>query len=427
MKAIQGVNAKLIIIGVLVLAILIPMEMIRSLVTERQDRKQEAILDVTSKWGTEQIITGPIMTIPYKTYYDDSDSNIKERLHYKHFLPKRLVINTKMNSQIRERGIYEVALYNSQLSLQGDFSNDLISQIGVPLKDIMIEHAVLSLGVSDMTGIQKKIEASLGGEVIAIEPGLKNTDIISTGFHSKIINLQRKSQLNFTFDIDLNGSKSLSFTPVAEKNIVHLESDWKTPSFYGAFLPKSHSIGSNGFSSDWSVLNLNRNYPQSWDGTQHHVSDSNFGVDLYIASDLYTKSNRAIKYALLFIVFTFAVFFCAETLNRKKIHPFQYLLVGLAISIFYVLLVSISEHTKFNIAYILASLATVILIGLYTKSIFKENLMPIIIMGMLTVLYGYFYTLMQLEDFALLVGSIGLFIGLSVIMYITKKIDWYEL
>ena len=427
MKAIEGVNLKLILITVLILVILIPMTMVESLVTEREDRKFEAVSEVTSKWGTQQVVTGPIITIPYKTYHDNGDADISERVQYRHFLPESLVINGIMNSTIRERGIYEVALYNSKLSIRGNFPSDLLRQFEVPSTDIMLDSAVLSLGISDMTGIQKGIEATLGGTTITIEPGLGNKDIISAGVHSKIINLHSQSDLSFTFELDLNGSDSLSFTPVAKTNSVHLESDWKTPSFNGAFLPTSHELGSSGFTSEWSVLNLNRNYPQWWDGSQHYVSDSNFGVNLFIAADLYTQSNRAIKYALLFIVFTFAIIFCTEILHKNIIHPFQYLLVGLAISIFYVLLLSISEHMNFDLAYWLSSFAIIILIGLYTKSIFKSNRIALVIMAMLAILYGYFYTLMQLEDFALLVGSIGLFVGLAAIMYITKKIDWYTL
>ena len=427
MKAIQGINAKLMIIGVLILLILIPMGMIESLIVERQDRKAEAVLDVTSKWGTEQVITGPIITVPYKTFSQNAAKEVVESINFKHFLPESLSINGTMNSEIRERGIYEVVLYNSEVSLEGSFPSDLKSQFDVPAQDVFLDHAVISLGISDMGGIQKRIEATFADQKIDIEPGLTTKDVISVGVHSKNISLSENSQNSFTFKLDINGSESLSFIPVAKENIISLKSDWKFPSFSGAFLPRDFNIDSDGFRSDWVVLNLNRNYPQSWNGSQHQISDSAFGVNLYIASDLYKKSTRAIKYALLFVVFTFAAFFCAEILNGNQIHPFQYLLVGLAVSVFYILLVSISEHTSFDISYFISSFATVLLIGLYAKSIFNQNRLPLIIMGMLVVLYGYLYALMQLEDLALLIGSIGLFIGLSIIMFVTRKIDWYQL
>lgn len=427
MKVIQGVNAKLIIIGVLILVILIPMTMIESLILERQERKAEAVLDVTSKWGENQVITGPIITIPYKTYSRTSATGESETLHYRHFLPENLKIEGNLTSERRERGIYEVVLYKSQLSIKGHFADNLLSQFSVPEGDVMTDDAVISLGISDMGGIQKRVKASFANHNITIEPGLTTKDVFSEGVHSKSIDLRRQTPYRFDFKLDINGSESLSFVPVAEENSVHLKSDWKTPSFEGAFLPKSRNIGNEGFSSEWRVLNLNRNYPQSWDGAEHQVNSSAFGVNLYIASDLYKKSTRAIKYALLFVVFTFAAFFCIELFNDNKIHPFQYLLVGLAISIFYILLLSISEHTNFNISYMISSIATILLIGLYTRSVFKQSRLSMVIMGLLAILYTYLYILMQLEDVALLIGSIGLFTGLASIMFITRKIDWYQI
>ena len=190
---------------------------------------------------------------------------------------------------------------------------------------------------------------------------------------------------------------------------------------------KTRIIDNNGFSANWKIFDLNRNYPQCWIGNSHNVDNSAFGVELFIPVDIYQKSIRTVKYALMFIVLTFIAFFFSEVMNRLRVHPIQYLLIGLAISIFYILLISISEHTTFNFAYMVSSLAVIMLITGYAKSILKNNRMSVMVGSVLVILYGYLFIILQLEDYALLMGSIGLFIVLSLVMYITRKIDWYAI
>ena len=433
MKAVQvmqSTNAKLIVIAVLILLILIPMNMIESLIDERQSRKTDAIADVTTKWGKKQTITGPVITIPYIDFVSKKDGSVVEKTIHKHILPAALSIKSSMESELRERGIYEVVLYKTHITLTGYFEGNLASHFNVPQERIKHHQAVLSLGISDMRGILKHVQANFKGKPINIEPGLLIKDIVNSGVHAirVPIELNNNDIQSFSITLELNGSDSLAFTPLAKNNQVSLQSDWPHPSFSGAFLPKERKINDTGFSAQWNVLNVNRNYPQSWDDDQHQraISDSAFGVDLFMMADTYTKSDRAIKYALLFVLFTFAAFFCAEITKGNRVHPLQYLLVGLAISIFYVLLVSLSEHIPFDFAYLIASTLTVLLIGLYCKSLFNGSKLPLLIMGMLSLLYGYLYTLMQLEDLALLIGSAGLFVGLATIMFVTRNIDWYQ-
>ncbi len=245
--------------------------------------------------------------------------------------------------------------------------------------------------------------------------------------------------------------------PLGRNTQVNIRSDWPNPSFDGAFLPDERDVDESGFTARWEVLHLNRNFPQAWKGSQYRfttpgaspsspdnyyydrppvdvaqtvsteASGYRFGVNLLRPVDEYQKSMRSAKYAILFISLTFLVFFFVETLNRKRIHPIQYLLVGLALCIFYALLVAISEQLNFNLAFIVSSIAVTVLITLYCHSIFKQQKLTLFIGLLLVMLYGFVFTLLQLQDYALLIGSIGLFGILAVVMYFSRKIDWYAL
>jgi inner membrane protein len=219
----------------------------------------------------------------------------------------------------------------------------------------------------------------------------------------------------------------LYFTPVGKVTDVRLSSAWPNPSFNGAFLPDRRRVGDTGFTANWNVLHLNRNYPQLWTSNKYDISGSAFGIDLLLPVDSYQKTYRSIHYAILFIGFTFLVFFFIEVLNKIFIHPMQYLLVGVALIVFYTLLLAISEHLHFNLAFILSALATLFLIGGYVRAILRSARLTMLISGILTILYAFIFVIIQLQDYALLIGSIGIFIILALVMYFSRKIDWYHL
>ena len=201
---------------------------------------------------------------------------------------------------------------------------------------------------------------------------------------------------------------------------------WKSPGFIGSFSPES-KIDANGFTANWNILHFNRNIPEAW--TDHSIksfAETSFGVNLVDTVDQYQQNMRSAKYALMFIALTFVVFFFVEILTRKKIHPLQYLLVGIALILFYSLLLSISEQLNFGAAYLIASIATIGLIVAYAHSIFKSIMSTGILAAFLSILYVFLYVVLQLEDIALLFGSIGLFIILGVIMYFSGKINFYK-
>ena len=235
------------------------------------------------------------------------------------------------------------------------------------------------------------------------------------------------STYQFKLSLNLKGSQLLYFTPVGKVTDINLSSDWPNPSFNGAFLPDKREISEKGFKANWNILHLNRNFPQIWTGSQHTISKSSFGIDLILPVDNYQKSYRSIRYAILFIGFTFLVFFFIEVLNKVFIHPVQYILVGVALIVFYTLLLSFSEHMKYNLAFIISALSTLLLIAGYVKAILKSSQLSLLISGILTVLYTFIFVIIQLQDYALLIGSIGIFIILGLVMYFSRKIDWYNL
>ncbi|MCD4687901.1 MAG: cell envelope integrity protein CreD [Desulfuromonadaceae bacterium] len=234
---------------------------------------------------------------------------------------------------------------------------------------------------------------------------------------------------DFSFDLNLNGSEQISLIPIGETNTVAMTSAWPSPSFNGAFLPVTRKVGKEGFSANWKVLHLNRNYPQFWQGSQYKVTPSAFGLELIMTADIYQKSTRLAKYAIMFLAFTFFTFFAfffSEIINKRRVHPIQYLLVGMAILIFYTLVLSLSEYIPFNLAYILSAASVTAIISGYAKAIVSNSKFALTIAGILSILYCYLFIVLQLEDYALILGSVGLLVILALVMYVTRRINWYE-
>jgi len=414
-------------IGILVIVLLIPTSMISSLMKERQARRNSVVKEINQKWGNSQTITGPFFTVPYKSFYKGKNDKIQYNICYLHILPVKLEISGEINPKVRYRSIYETVLYNIRLNLNGNFIIPTFKQLNIDLENVLWNQAVFSIGITDMRGIKENIVIKFNGIEYKASPGLKTTDIALSGVTS-VIPLSFEGKNNFfTFQLNLNGSELIHFTPVAESTNVNITSNWPSPSFNGSFLPTKRKINEKGFSADWKILHLNRNYPQYWTGNRHKVNQSSFGLKLLITANVYQKSMRIAKYAIMFIIFTFAAFFLSEIINKNRVHPIQYFLIGLGIILFYVLLLSISEHISFNSAYLLSALAITFLITGYSQGILKSYYFTFTLFGILAVLYFYLYIVLQLEDYALIMGSIGLLFVLSTVMYVTRKIDWYSL
>lgn len=423
----RSITLKIVSIGILILLLLIPAAMIQNLIRERQSRRDSVVKEISQKWGEGQTITGPFITVPFKTFFKDNDGKTQFNLNYLHILPETLDITGKMNPEVRYRSLFEAVLYNIKLKFSGNFKLPPSGQLNIDSKNILWDKAYLSLGITDMRGIQDKIVISFNKSAYDANPGLKTTDLAAAGVSTLIKPLLPNEANTFSFDLNLNGSEQVSFIPVGEFNAVKINSIWPSPSFNGAFLPATRDVKKDGFSASWKILHLNRNYPQFWAGAQYKVTQSAFGVKLILTADIYQKSMRLSKYSIMFLVFTFAAFFLSEIINKQRIHPIQYILIGIAIMIFYTLVLSLSEHIHFNYAYILSATSVTLIISGYAKAIISKSRFALTILGILVILYCYLFIVLQLEDYALILGSIGLLIILALVMYITRKINWYEI
>lgn len=423
----SSVTLKIIILTILTLLLLIPPLFVINLIQERQDRSDGVKLEISSKWGTNKTIDGPVISIPYKQWSTSQEGKAVYSIHYVHILPESLIVKSNMFPEKRYRGIYESVVYNTDVQLSGKFVIPDLQLAGVKWEDVLWDDAQLYFGVEDMRGIKNKISLNWNGEEIKANPGIITNQIYEKGFGVKgLFNEAPEKQevLDFSTSININGSESLMFSPVGKLTFVEITSSWDTPSFSGNFLPKERNISSDGFTASWEVFHLNREFPQFWVDARYYPQKSAFGVDLKIPVDHYQKAMRTTKYAIMFIGLTFLAFFMIEIMNRLNVHPIQYLLTGFALIIFYTLLLSISEYLNFTLSYIISAFAIIVQISLYSLSIFKEKSRALIVSGVLLMLYSYLFVVLQLEDFALLLGSLGLFAILGVVMYLTRKIDW---
>ncbi|MFC1513832.1 cell envelope integrity protein CreD [candidate division KSB1 bacterium] len=425
----QSTGMKLGIIIVLTLASIIPSIMIENLINERQDRKQEVINEIGSKWSHEQTVTGPIVSIPFRQYSVDNTGTKTYSTEYMHFLPDQLVIKSEVFPEIRYRSIYEAILYNSRIAIKGDFTSFSTEAINTSNAEILWNRAIISLGITDMLGVVEIVDAKFDDIALSMEPGIAASQTFSSGISSNIPVDDMEKEYNFEFIVRLRGSHQISFIPVGKETNVTMDSNWPVPSFDGAFLPVERSIDTDGFTANWKVLNFNRAYPQNWTGDNYfsEVDNSSFGVKFLAAVDIYQQSMRTVKYSFIFVALTFLAFFFSEIMSKTRVHLIQYLFIGMGIILFYLLLLSISEHINFDISYLISSVSVAALITGYAKSILRKKSLSFMVGSVLVILYIFFYILLQLEDYALLFGSAGLFIVLCVIMYTTRNLDWYSI
>ncbi len=456
-KISNSLFVKLLMIIFLILLLMIPSSMIESLVKERDNRKVQVIEEISGKWGSSQTISGPVLTIPYKHHtvsysYQDKNrvKNIETEIRTATFLPHQFNVNGELQPEQRCRGIYQALLYTAKVKLDGYFEYPDFSQWNIDSNDIIWDDAYISLGISDLSGIRGNIDITFNSEQFSAESGTEKVVLIKSGVHAKtpIKALKDDSSIPFTIDLTLNGSTRFDITPIGKTTDIALTSTWHSPSFSGAILPNNREISEDGFNANWQITHLNRSVPQQWledkdyfsseygssyngKGGHRTYNSSNsstidVGVTMVLPVDDYHKVKRTVDYATLFTLLTFVMFFVFELIIKIKVHPFQYLLIGTALTLFYSLLLSISEHSHFLVSYITASVAITAMIGFYTKSIVKKYSLALAVGGFISALYLYLYTVLQQEQFSLLIGSIGLFVMLAMVMYLTRNINWYE-
>lgn len=420
-------SIKAMVIGFLVLVLLIPTAMIMGLISEREHLQTDATKEVSSKWANEQTVTGPVLVVPY------TELNEKKELIRKQacFLPDKLNINGQLAPEIRKRGIYEVAVYSSQLQLSGAFTPPDPVALNIPAASFLWDEAYLSIGISDMRGITNQLQVLWNGQPYVCNPGTPAADLLGNGVQTRIPlsgMIANSDTASFSINLGLKGSGLIYFSPVGKTTRVSINAPWANPSFDGSVLPEKRDITAKGFTASWQVLHLNRNFPQSWSvGDKYDIKDADFGVKLFLPVDGYAKSMRAVKYAILIIGLTFLLFYFIELLQHHSVHPLQYILIGVALCIFYTLLIALAEQLNFNLAYIIATLLTLSLVTAYAASVFRKAGTTLAVGGTLLTLYGFIYVIIQSEDQALLMGSLGLFIILAIVMYFSRKIRWNTL
>lgn len=440
----NGTVVKMVTIFVMIVLLMIPLLMISSVLSERMQRRNQAVSGITATWGSEQTITGPVLIVPYKyqckILKDQIVNGRKEKVEVveqmvarAHFLPASLKVSGKLDPSILHRGIYETVVYSGSLIMNGSFSKPAFDEWKVKDEDILWEDAVVSFIITDLRGAKGSLMLKWGDKTFPLMVGSKLREFPS-GLHARIGNgfdLEDKTR-TFELAVNLNGSRNISFAPVGGETEVKLSSTWPDPSFQGSFLPVERRIGSDGFEATWQMSYYGRNYPQQW-STQEEgmpfntgtVQASLFGVSLISVVDSYRYVERSIKYGALFIVLAFTAFFLFEILSQLRIHPFQYTLVGVALSMFYLALLSLSEFINFGLAYLTGAASAIGLITFYSAYVLKSFRRASVMAVGLMAIYGFLYVILRQQDYSLLFGTAGLFIVLAVVMYVTRHIDWY--
>ncbi|MDP5210933.1 cell envelope integrity protein CreD [Microbulbifer sp. 2205BS26-8] len=432
---------KLGAIALLILLLLIPLNMIGGMIDERQQYQRGVLQDIARSSSYSQQILGPILVQPYVKTVKQWKTNEQTGKRYEeerevsghlYFLPERFAFDADMTTERRARGIYEALLYHSDSKVSGMFHIPPRLGLGDDLDTYRLGAPFLSVGISDIRGIRNGLQLQLNGQTLPFAPG-SGAPIVGSGIHAKLPALDREGgqPLEFAFDLKLQGTEHLRLVPVGRDSQVLLSGDWPHPSFFGEFLPNRRQVDTSGFTAEWQTsffaTNLEEVLQQcGYSSECKELLQRSFGVSFLDPVNQYLKTDRAIKYALLFLALTFATFFLFEILKRLAVHPVQYALVGLALALFYLLLLSLSEHIAFAKAYVLSAAACVGLIGFYTSSVLHSWRRGLGFALLLAALYGLLYGLLSAEDYALLMGSLLVFGVLGCTMVLTRKLNWYS-
>ncbi|NDI98943.1 cell envelope integrity protein CreD [Flavobacterium sp. LaA7.5] len=444
----HSATAKIIMVGLLTLVLLIPLEYVKSLILERSDRQKEVITDINEKWGGSVYFYGPVLKVPYTTYTETKVTDEKTKqvtinrtanTEYAYFFPDELNATANVTTEEKHRSNYESVLFSSKMNFKGNYAMPDFSTESIADADIQWDKASVIIETNNIKGIKGEVAINIGSQKYIFEPSSNDSESISiepkygvasnnnAALTTKSFNakeLFNTKSVPFNFDISYNGSEYIRIVPIGKQTTAKMTSNWTSPGFQGDFIPESKNITESGFTAEWKISFLNRPFVQQHFGKLPNLSEYSFDVDFVIPVNQYQQSERAAKYGFLVIGLTFLVFFLIQTISKINIHIFQYSMIGLALIMFYTLLISITEHSSFKFAYAIAGAAVIIMIGLYSISILKNKKFPLLITASLGALYTFIYVIIQLENYALLVGSIGLFLILGTVMYVSRKIDW---
>ncbi|MDR0495860.1 MAG: cell envelope integrity protein CreD [Treponema sp.] len=449
-KFTQGYTFKILLLIALVLLLLIPLAMIRGLINERNRTADSAEADIMEAWGSQLIEAGPVIAIPgivtnevrSKTERDGEKVELVKRPFTLYITPQKLNIGAGFKTEIRKRGIFSVPLFSGELELSGTFNPASALASLAPNEKVTLDQAELIITLSSQKGIRKVNRALWNSRELFFQPGNGGFNIIDWDYYSgrnsyaqnagsgisAALSGFANAESNFDINIAIQGGRLLRFLPMGQDTHVAVAADWASPSFQGAFLPGSSNITDTGFDAVWDISYLSRDTPLFWkdeSGESRNFKDSLFGVNFFRAIDTYSLNTRAVKYAILFLVVPFLTLFLLEVFSRKRIHPVPYLLSGIANIVFYLLLLSLSEQMQFYFAYLIAACGVTAMMTLYSRSLLpswnKSWYMGLVVL----ISYVLLYAVLNAESYALLIGSIGAFAVIALIMFITRKLDWY--
>jgi inner membrane protein len=431
---------KLLFVGFLALLLLAPLHFVAATLKERLTRHDAAVSTITQTWGKAQRLLGPVLVIPYNVRVESEEwvvgpdgrrfreKSVRTKTAEAYFLPEQLEVEGKLEPSARQLGIYTTHVYAAKLRIHGRFAQPAFSFAGLTAPEPQWDRARVCFAITDLRGTRDALSLKWGEADLPLQPGAR-LDGFGPGLHAPVKIASDGRGIAFALDLTLNGSGGLSLVPLGRQTTVNLASTWSAPGFQGAFLPVERSVTAQGFNANWQVSYYGRDYPQQWtDGsgpapTVAAIEASAFGVNLVETVTAYRTIERAIKYGLLFLALVFVTFFLFEMVSGVQLNALNYLLVGGALCLFYLGLLSLSEFIGFTWAYAVAAAASLLLIGLYSRSVLCSRGRAWIVSGMLGGVYAYLYFVLQLEDYALLAGTAAVFALLAAVMYATRRLE----
>jgi inner membrane protein len=431
----ESVTVKLIFIGILILVLIIPSSMIDSLIMERSLRQKDVVRDIADKWSGSQLIKGPVLIIPYRktvNYIDVNQKEVtKEIIETLYILPESLHIKANVEPEVLHRGMFDGVVYNSTVKVSGNFGKVNLAIFSLNPDQLLLDKAKLTFSISDLKGLKNNPVLTAAGMQLSAEPTFNNKDLFNDGLQANInLSTIKDGAFTFNYTLNLKGSQDLHFLHLGKTTDVEVSGKWPTPSFDGRYLPDTRKVNESGFKANWRMLYYNRPFPQQWVGdntllnNEKKQQSASFGVKLRLPVDQYQKITRTSKYAILIILLTFISLFLTEVIRKQRVHVFNYVLIGAAMIIYYTLLLSFSEQVGYNIAYLIASASTIVLVSVFISSLMNNKKSAAMFAAILGVFYGFIFIIIQLEDFALLVGSLALFVIVAALMYFSRKINW---
>lgn len=437
---------KLVILGLLVAASLLPLRSIRNLVIERQETNLAVEREIVGSWGGEQRIIGPVLVVPLATgsagrdvtssdmdtgitYSEDGESSENDRLF---IMPESLSIDVALRPQIRRRGIYEAMLYTAETTISGTFApRDLEALRITDNGQLQWDEARFEVYLFDNRGIIDAGDLDWNGVSLPFQTGESEISQLVASL-PPLDSAPAARPLSFSFKLDLKGSRTFGFTPLGAKTAATIRSPWPHPSFYGGFPPIETTVTAEGFEARWELSRFERELNWAWLGNDDTIERIRLRaaiggalVALIFPVDHYLKSERSVKYGILFVILVSCVIFVFEIISGARVHPVQYGMVAAALCLFFLLLVSLSEAIGFGAGYLLAAGLTVALLSYYIAAIFRSRRRGAALAGLLAVVYGYMYLTLLSQDHALLLGSLLLFGVLASAMIVTRGFDWY--